>query len=42
VAGVSDTNDRLTFAVVAFTFPKKSFVSTLASAVPATFDEAFA
>ena len=40
LAGVSDTNESLTFASVAGAPPSRSFASTLAIAVFATFDDA--
>ena len=42
LTGVSDTNDSLTFAGVAGALPSRSFVSTLASTVFATFDDPLA
>ena len=40
LGGDSDRSDRLTLDVVARAFPSQSFESTLAIAVPGTFDEA--
>ena len=42
LAGVSDTNESLTFAGVAGALPSQSFVSTLASTMFATLDDPLA